>query len=515
MMRRRTFLQAAAATGLASCSEHRHISGTIIGANHKAGHWLRDLKTPPSPTRSIRSDVIVAGCGVSGLIAALRLQDAGIEKISLIDLESEPGGNARCGRNQTTGFPWGAHYVPVPGEEATEVRRILEELGVITGYDAAGRPQYDERHLCGDPQERLFVNGVWQDGLTPVIGVSTTARAEMEHFTARMNDFKKQRGRDGRRPFAIPVDQSSRDAEWLALDSITMDAWMTREGFCCEALRWYVNYCCRDDYGAGIGEVSAWAGLHYFASRDDGDILTWPEGNGWLVKRIMEKFRAVSFHQAVVHRLSNEGGEVVADVFHPQTGESNRHHAKAAVCALPRFIAQRIIPGLAPITTLNYSPWAVANLTWSGEPPPSWDSVFRNSKSLGYVVATHQSLHPFPTDSMLTWYRPLDHMAAPQAREELLNKHWTQWRDEILADMLPAHPDVSTRVSNMDVMLWGHGMIRPVPGFITGEDRTRMLVPQGRIVFAHTDMSGISIFEEACARGTDASANILKMIGKT
>ena len=32
-------------------------------------------------------------------------------------------------------------------------------------------------------------------------------------------------------------------------------------------LRWYLDYCCRDDYGAGAAQVSAWAGLHYFASR--------------------------------------------------------------------------------------------------------------------------------------------------------------------------------------------------------------------------------------------------------
>ena len=32
-------------------------------------------------------------------------------------------------------------------------------------------------------------------------------------------------------------------------------------------LRWYLDYCCRDDYGAGMAQVSAWAGIHYFASR--------------------------------------------------------------------------------------------------------------------------------------------------------------------------------------------------------------------------------------------------------
>ena len=31
----------------------------------------------------------------------------------------------------------------------------------------AGRWQYDERHLCHSPQERLFIDGEWHEGLLP------------------------------------------------------------------------------------------------------------------------------------------------------------------------------------------------------------------------------------------------------------------------------------------------------------------------------------------------------------
>ncbi len=514
MMHRRTFLQTGAAVCLASCTDSSPITGGIIGANHAAGHWLRDLKSPPAPSRTVATDVVILGGGISGLMAALRLHQSGVQKITLLDLESAPGGNARSGANRISAYPWGAHYVPVPGEEAAEVRRLFEELGVITGHDAAGRPAFDERHLCADQQERLFVRGVWQDGIEPTLGISTAEREEMNRFHERINQFKTIRGSDGRRPFCVPVDQSSRDPEWLALDTITMETWLDGEKFNCEPLRWHVNYCCRDDYGAGIRQVSAWAGLHYFASRDDSEVLTWPEGNGWLVQHIMERMRGVDFQQAVVYRATQEKDAVLADVFVPSTRETIRYRAQAAVCALPRFVAQRVIAGLPVLPNLHYSPWAVANLTWSGEPPPAWDNVLRDSTSLGYVVATHQSLQPFPNGSVLTWYQALDHAPPRQAREESLKKPWSSWRDEILADLRPAHPDVAARVSHLDVMLWGHGMIRPTPGFISGGDRAAMAQPLGRIAFAHTDMSGISIFEEACTRGAESARTILKIIGK-
>ena len=61
----------------------------------------------------------------------------------------------------------------------------------------------------------------------------------------------------------------------------------------------HVRYSCRDDYGTEPHEVSAWAGVHYWAGRRGvaancaGDaVLTWPEGNGYLVGRMAERVRA-------------------------------------------------------------------------------------------------------------------------------------------------------------------------------------------------------------------------------
>jgi len=509
MMKRRTFLQAGAAAYLTSCGEKpRSITGSIVGANQSAGHWLRDLKAPPQPSRTLNTEVIIAGAGMSGLIAAWRLQQAGVQKITLLDLEVEVGGNARSGSNAISAYPWGAHYVPAPGPDAVEVRQVFEELGVITGHDAAGRPLYDETTLCGDPQERLFIRGVWQEGLAPNLGVTSDERAEMERFSAFVAQLRQTKGNDGKRIFTLPLDQSSRDPEWCALDAMTMEEWMNREGYRGKPLRWYVDYSCRDDYGAGIAQVSAWAGLHYFASRDEAELLTWPAGNGWLVQELMKRLTSVTFQKAVVFRMDNTESGAHAEAFIPETGECVRYEAKAAVCALPRFVAQRLIGGMEPMPSLQYSPWVVANLTWHGPMTSTWDSVFYEGPSLGYVSATHQSLRLSQPDTVLTWYQPLDHLPPPQARQEALNKPWTTWRDEILADMRRAHPDAADHISQIDVMLWGHGMIRPMPGFIWSAAREQMASPRGRIAFAHTDMSGISLFEEACARGTTAASQV-------
>ena len=52
-----------------------------------------------------------------------------------------------------------------PGPQAVEVAELLHELGLLR--HEMGRTVADERHLCHSPQERLFIDGAWVDGLLP------------------------------------------------------------------------------------------------------------------------------------------------------------------------------------------------------------------------------------------------------------------------------------------------------------------------------------------------------------
>ena len=86
-------------------------------------------------------------------------------------------------------------------------------------------------------------------------------------------------------PFAVPMVLSRRTPNLLALDRLSMRDWLLAQQLDSPALHWYVDYACRDDYGTSIAEVSAWAGIHYFACRDgeaanaEGDtVLTAPDG---------------------------------------------------------------------------------------------------------------------------------------------------------------------------------------------------------------------------------------------
>jgi monoamine oxidase len=517
MIRRRAVL-AAGGIALAGCRPEHEISGGFNGPSHQRGHLLPERAATSQPAVTRRCDVLIAGGGIAGLSAARALRLAGIDDFAVLELEDGAGGNSRGARVGGLACPLGAHYLPLPGDDAPEVRDLLEEIGLARR--AAGRWVYDERHLCHSPQDRLFFNGQWQEGLLPMQGVGPATLAQYRLFS-RLVTQAQQRDRF-RLPLRGPVPASHRE-----LDAMTFATWLDREGLSDPHLRWYLDYCCRDDYGAGSTTVSAWAGLHYFASRHgfaapdepgerDG-VLTWPEGNGWLAEKLARPLADRLRAGRVVTRIAALKHGVEVDAWDVATRQIERWHAAQCIVCLPLFVAARVLE--APPTALleaarqvRHAPWVVANIhidqPLRDRPgaPPSWDNVLYGARGLGYVDAGHQSLSPVPSPTVLTWYRALGD--EPDARAQLLERPWSAWRDESLDELSKAHPDLRARTLRVEVARYGHAMSTPVPGARANPALAALKGAQPsalrRVHFAHSDLSGYSVFEEAFTLGHQA-----------
>jgi glycine/D-amino acid oxidase-like deaminating enzyme len=513
---------AARTSGAAST---KTIPGEIVGAGSAMGHRLRG-ESLPAPSRTMEATAVIVGGGIAGLGAAYQLVKHGMRDLLVLDLEAEPGGNAASGRNEVSAYPWGAHYVPLPTAEARAVQALFEDLGIITGRTEAGMPIYDEAALCAEPQERLWRYGRWQDGLVPSFGIESEDEADTARFFAAMEAFRRRRDAEGRRAFAIPLDLSSQEQDLLDLDTITMTEWLSREGYRSLTLYWYVDYCCRDDYGTAAAETSAWAGIHYFAARDgfaaNADpqaIVTWPEGNGYLARRLSEPLEGLIRTRALAFKVEEAGDAVHVDFWDEGAGQSLRVKARAVVLATPAFVAARLRgENLDRVSGLSYAPWAVANITVSRMPagkgvPLCWDNVVYDSALLGYVNSGHQVTQMHPLRTVLTYYWPLTHKAPAEARREALARTIGEWQSIFLAELLKVHPELDRHIERADVRVWGHAMVRPTPGFIWGERRRTMLRQTPPVFTAHSDMSGNSLFEEAYTHGVRAAENVLAYLG--
>ena len=504
--------------------------GDLLGGNPPAAHRLRRGDFP-APDTVRRVGVAIVGGGISGLAAAWQLSRAGVDDFVVLEMEEEPGGNSRAGQSPRCAYPWGAHYLPLPGTEARWVRELLAELGVLQGDPGAQRPVYGERYLCATPQERIFRDGLWEEGLLPQLGLSADERAQQRRFADEVERFKHLRGRDGRRVFALPMALSSRDPAWRALDRITLADWLMARGFTAPSLHWLANYACRDDYGLTHARTSAWAGLHYFACRDSEAanaasdcVLTAPEGNAWLMRGLDARAAGRIVSGALVWRLDEDKHGFTVDCL---IGEKScRYHAQKVIWAAPAFVLPRVwrnAPGplAAAASDGEYAPWLVANLHLAGLPQqrhgaaPAWDNVLHEGLGLGYVDATHQLLRRHHEAPIFTYYRPLSDLPPAEARALLLATPQPVWAEAILGELERVHPDLRTLVSRLDVMRYGHAMRCPRPGSLFHGQREKMLeFRHPRLALAHADLSGFSLFEEAQYRGVAAARQLLGRRGR-
>jgi hypothetical protein len=464
---------------------------------------------------------------MAGLSAGWKLKKAGFREFEILELEPECGGNSRFGENQTTAYPWGAHYVPLPTPESKAVRELFAELGIIQGHSPTGEPLYEEKYLCFSPQERLYRYGRWQEGLLPLLAVPKKDLEQYSRFRDLVAGYRTRRGRDGRKAFTIPMEFSSRDREFLELDRMSMRDFLSSKRLDSVPLHWYVNYACRDDYGTEYSEVSAWAGIHYFASRgsegeaeiENSTVLTWPEGNGWLVKRLRSQLDEHIRPNSLAFHLEPGQRSVSVDYFDVRSQKSTRVEAEHVVVACPRQFARHLLSNTREaaqgVEAFEYAPWMVANLSLKEFPteragvPLAWDNVLYDSPSLGYVVATHQSLRTHLRETVFTYYYPLTASPVREERTRLLETDWRAWSQFILNDLRKPHPEVGHLVNRLDIFRWGHAMVRPKTGFLWGTAREQAAKPIGRICFAHSDLSGFSIFEEAQYRGVSAAEQVL------
>lgn len=548
-MNRRDFLGATTALGalglLNACGAPLQTAkpplppGELSGPNQHLGHRLR-RQDFPAPDEVLHIPVLIVGGGVAGLSAAWRLHRAGMTDFMLLEMEAELGGNARAGRNAVSRYPLGAHYLPLPSREAVATRTLLAELGVLLGDPHAAQPVYDEKYLCYAPQERLYIDGYWQEGLWPTVGVAAAERAQYAKFLRHMGELRREIDPRGRRVFASPMALSSRDERWLALDRLDLRAWLLREGYTAPGLHWLADYACRDDYGTFAAETSAWAGLHYFCCRDsDGDdehaawqVLTAPEGNAWLTAGLAKNIQPQSRTQALAFRIEEHKHTVVVDAYFPAENRSRRLIAQQLIWAAPLFLLPQVLSTppshwLAALHGIDYAPWVVANLTLSAAPPTrigaplAWDNVIYGSESLGYVVATHQQLRYAPAPTVLTWYRPLceESMHRQPSRQRRLSAQGDRrdqrnlWAEAALADLERAHPEIRELVTRIDVHRHAHAMVRPHPGRLWGGQRLAFEHGAKRLHCAHADVSGMSLFEEANDRGVAAAEAALRALG--
>ena len=534
-MRRRDFLWGAAALAggsgaLYAYGQRIHASAEYPG--RQFGHWLRDNPALPPVSETLETEVLIAGSGVAGLTAAWALKKGGVNDLLVVS-GPEPHGNAAGAADGDLHFPTGAHYLPLPSMESAHMREMLFEFGILQKDPYAERPTYDERYLVHAPAERVLYQGTWQEGYLPSEGVSSAEHAQQQRFFDIVEFYSKARGADGRRAFAVPLVQSSQDQSFLDLDKLSFRAWLVKAELDGPMLLWYLDYCCRDDYGRHLDEISAWAGLHYFCSRDGaaanadkGAVLTWPGGLSVLTRELEARAGGRSnWLQGSVARLtaSAQGVEAMAVRWRNGDPQVVRIIARSAIAAMPLYVLQHVFDGLSGYGFVRerdlprYAPWMVSNFLMRAFPEEqpgaalSWDNIVYREPGLGYVVSTHQDIRMSrPARTAFSAYHALSDAEPDEARRWLERATIDQLSQAASRDLRLAYGwRLPLCVERVIITVRGHAMAVPEPGFLQCRGRNALREAQGPLYFAHSDLSGLSLFEEAAWWGHRVAARIL------
>ncbi len=536
-MRRRQFVAAAAALaggGAALFAAGQRISADADYPGRKIGHWLRDAHSLPDISQEISTEVLVAGSGVAGLTAAWNLKRSGVNDLLTVS-GPEPYGNAASGKDGELCFSTGAHSLGLPSLESRHVREMLHEFGILNGDPYAARPQFDSRFLVPASAARLLYGGRWQAGTLPKEGVSSTEQADHSRFLQIVAFYRQARGSDGKRAFSLPLEGSSADEQFLKLDQYSLRTWLQESGFTAPTLYWYLDYCCRDTYGRHMDEISAWAGLHVFCSREGlaanaepGARLAWPQGLAALTAQLeaSARLRDQWLSGAVAQlRVSADGVEALVISESNSGWRTTRVRARFAVAAMPLhvlqhvftegagygFVAQRDVP--------RYAPWVVSNFILSSTPseregvPLSWTNAIYGERGLQYL-ANPSVRYAKATRRVFTGFHALADVEPEAARTWLDRASVKELSSAVMRDMKRAYGwHLPLCLERVAITVRAHAMAVPEPGFLSNTGRIALRSSGGPLYFAHSDLSGLSLFEEASWWGYRAARQIIAKRG--
>jgi hypothetical protein len=530
-MERRQFLKyfGASAIGLLlyGCHSAARYSAKMVDSFSEIGHLLREPLGEYKIINEESIQVLIVGAGISGLSAARQLNASGDISFKVVEMLPHFGGNSCSGKNDTSAFPWGAHYLPLVNNNLTELLDFLKEHNVITHFEN-GLPFYNEEYLCFDNEERLYNNGIWQEGLVPQVNNDTDYNNQLSIFNELVAFYATMKAKDGKFYFTIPVADAVLDEqslEWSRSKAIT---WLKEKGLQHPILLWYLNYCISDDYGCSLKQVSTWAFLQYFCARRataanayKSSLLTWPEGNQFLAHKLQSSFANKIKYNTIVRAVQKQDGQLAVIIQDTKSKDFSVVKCQHLILNTPHHITKKIAPFVCSLDDYNFEhfPWAIANITV--EPLPelsgmdlSWDNVIMKSKSLGYVVANHQAVNT-PTKYVFTCYHAFNNLASVDERKALREMSITTLEALFIDELKVVYPDIVKSIISIEIKTLGHGMIAPLPNTIFSKAWQYYQTPKENIYFCHTDYCGISIFEEAFYKGLTTGKNILKVYGKS
>lgn len=440
-------------------------------------------------------EVAIVGGGVAGLTAAYGL---GNKDFRLFELSHRLGGSSASASFEGISLCQGAHYdLEYPDYYGPEVLEFLEKLNIIH-YEPWKRTwAFDEkdhyipfhrRQQCFDQGQRR--KDVMRNG------------PEKDRFLEIVTPYL------GKMPLPTRlIDQETRD-----LDKISFLSFLQAQMPVSSELRRSLDYHMMDDYGGKTHEVSALAGVHYFACRpyyqQPVNLFSPPSGNDYFIQKIVRHLASDKLQRNhLVNKIEGQKGNFRLEVLDIEKRRKKQFLAKEIIYAGQKHALKYIYPAEYHWFEKNkYAPWMVINFIADQLPGEFgfWQNEFLGDDNgfLGFIDSSTQRRATLKNHRVFTAYYCLspnhrEYLSAiPESKEKIVLE--TKEKIELMLGK-------KIIVKQALIHIMGHAMPVPFPGYLFRKSSNL----SHELIYAGVDCGRLPLIFEALDSGLMASKKAL------
>lgn len=468
-------------------------------SDQKVGHTVMESILYPK-VKQPDVDYIIVGGGVAGLTSAYKLKE---QDYLLFELSDRFGGSSSAENYKNTRFAQGAHYdMSYPSKFGIDALNLLLELDIIQKEGDIYEFVDKEYLINKEDLSWCSYKGNYYDD------VFFDLESEEKFYTLIEQFFDK-----------ITLPTSLISDEVMYLDKITFADWLsTQDVTLSNEFLLGVDYHLKDDFGADAKEVSALAGISYYAVRPNeykwASTFSPPQGNAYFIDKLLEKLPAHKCKlKHIVRRITHlNDGTFNVEIIDVEKHQLKLIHTENIIYAGQKHALKYICkPLFQPFKEQKTAPWLVVNIFLKKNtsiPLGAWQNeVLSNDwKFLGFVDSSTQKTEDY---RVLTAY----YCFPDSDREKLLTienqqNDFVNYTIENIATFLKVDTDILKEgIEKVFMHALGHGMPIPTVNYLKQDKNKKR--PYKNLVFAGVDNGRLPFLIEAIDSGISA-INTLK-----
>ena len=491
-MKRREFLQISSlslAALLVEGCEPTLPFEVVFKNDMSPGHLVFESQSFPT-TKSMSCEYLIVGGGIAGLTAAYQLRD---RNFKLFEVSDMLGGTSAGSEYRNIPLCHGAHYdLEYPEEYGSKAKKILEELGVVKHDNFSRTTRFiDKQYLIPKSREsRTFAHEKFRKDVLPD-GPQKAA------FVKLMKGFSGY----------MPMPTTQIVQVYRELNNIIFYDWLNEKLELSAEFIEGLDYHMKDDYGAGTRQVSALAGVHYYACRPyytrPVELFSPPEGNFYFIKKLYDLLanENVLTSHVVKHIMEKEVGFEV-EVIDVKNKEIAKVDCKKVIYAGNKHALKYIYPNDYSVFEKNeYAPWVVVNFvmkeTWDGQAFWQNEIISDDASLMGFVdsKAQHASDSKQRVLTVYFCYKPEEREAMSLMEQKKLS-----FIDRTIQQLeLYFDRSLKNKIEKVFIKQMGHAMPIPKPGYLFNDANRNRSNPN--LVYAGVDNGRLPLLYEAMDSG--------------